>query len=91
VVIYDPKWSPNNADRPMDVSLFASAAWGLPWVLVGKVAEGGADGGKEHILCLRPVYMRSLFDLPLLEALYEARVGFDAGPVSLYKGKRELV
>ena len=35
--------------------------------------------------------MRSLFDLPFLEALYETGVGFDAGPVLLHKGKRELV
>jgi len=42
-------------------------------------------------LCLRPVYMRSLFGLPLLETLYKAGVGLDAGPVLLYEGKRELV
>ena len=35
--------------------------------------------------------MGSLPDLPFLEALYETRVGFDAGPVLLDKGKRELV
>jgi len=35
--------------------------------------------------------MRSLFDLPFLEALYEARVWFDAGPVLLYKRERKLV
>ena len=35
--------------------------------------------------------MRSLLDLPFLEALYETRVGFDAGPVLLYKGECKLV
>ena len=35
--------------------------------------------------------MRSLFDLPFLEALYEARVWFDAGPVLLHKRERILV
>lgn len=35
--------------------------------------------------------MRSLPDLPFLETLYEARIGLDAGPVPLHKGKRELV
>ena len=48
-------------------------------------------GRKEYILCLRPVYMRSLFNLPFLETLYKSRVGFDAGPVLLYKGKREFI
>jgi len=52
---------------------------------------GGGDRGERYILCLRPAYMRSLLDLPFLEALYETRVGFDAGPVLLHKGKRELV
>lgn len=46
---------------------------------------------KDRALCLRPVYMRSLANLPLLETLYEARVGLDAGPILLHKGKRELV
>ena len=46
---------------------------------------------KDRILCLRPVYMRSLANLPFLETLYEARVGLDAGPVLLHKGKCELV
>jgi len=42
-------------------------------------------------LCLGPAYMRSLFDLPFLEAFHKARVGLDAGPVFFYKGERELV
>lgn len=54
--------------------------------------EWGEDGGeREHALCLGSVYMWPLFDLPLLETLFETGVGFDAGPVSLHKGKRELV
>lgn len=44
-----------------------------------------------YILGLRPGYMRSLSDLPLLEALYKARVGLYAGPVLLYKGERKLI
>ena len=35
--------------------------------------------------------MRSLSDFPLLETFYEAGVGFYAGPVPLYEGKRVLV
>jgi len=35
--------------------------------------------------------MRSLSDLPFLEALYEARVRPYASPVPLHKGKRVLV
>ena len=58
---------------------------------MGEMAGGGDREWKDHVLCLRPVYMRSLSDLPFLETLYEAGVGLDAGPVLLDKGKREFV
>ena len=74
----------------MDVLLLASAAYGLPWAVVGEVV-GRRRGTKDHVLGLGPVYMRSLSDLPFFETLYKARVGLDAGSVLLHKGKRELV
>ena len=55
------------------------------------MAEGGDGGRKDHLLCLRPIYTRSLSDLPLFETFHEARVGLDAGPILFHKGKRELV
>jgi len=67
------------------VSNGAQIARTVLWMCFFSLASHG------DCFCLRPVYMRSLFDLPFLEALYEARVGLDAGPVFLYKGKRELV
>jgi len=60
-------------------------------VFVGEVAGGGDEERKYHLLCLRPVYMRSLSDLPFLETFHETRVGLDAGPVPFHKGKCELV
>jgi hypothetical protein len=58
---------------------------------VGEVAGGGDGERKNHVLCLRPVYMRSLSELPFLETFHEARVGLNAGPVLFHKGKRKLV
>jgi len=75
----------------MGANPLASAAWELPWMSVGEVAGGGGGERKDHVLCLRPVYMRPLSDLPFLETPDEARVGLDAGPVSLHEGKGKLV
>ena len=58
---------------------------------VSEVAGGGDGERKDHLLCLRPVYTRSLSGFPFLETFHEARVGLDTGSVPLHKGKRELV
>ena len=58
---------------------------------MSEVAGGGDGGRKDHLLCLRPIYTRSLSGLPLLETFHEARVRLDAGPVPFHKGKRKLV
>ena len=74
----------------MSVIILASAAWASPWS-VGEAAVEGESRGKGDILGLGPGYMRSLSNLPLLETLYEARVGLYAGAIILYKGKRILI